>query len=186
MAIIKVLSKEIAFLAAFYVCVRYLGDFSSRQSTVLTFLAWICYELYAKLRASSPTANVFSPFRVWIIPNWYQLLSDLKLVGTEEEWHRLREEAKKLPASDYSVFRNGFLFTVIQRPSDEGLPPGLAYWDNRQTFLSEIEFSESIIPIRDESILPSRGEQHPFLKHPKWGSYPHCTSSGELGDTNWA
>lgn len=153
MAIIKVLSKELAFLGAFYVCVRYLGDFPSRQSAVLTFLAWICYELYSKLSSSRRVESVFEPFSVSIYPNWYELLSDFKLIGGMEEWHRLREETEKLPPSEYSVFQSGFHFTVIRPPSD-GLLPGLTFWDNRRIFLSDVEFSESIVKIKDEFVVP--------------------------------
>lgn len=172
MAFIKILSKEVAFLWAFYVCVRYFGDFSSQQSAVLTFLAWICYELFAKLIASRATANVFTPFRVRIIPKWYELLSDFKLISSKDEWHHLCEEAAKVPTSEYSVFRSGFSFTVIERPSGEGLLPGLTYWDNRAAFMSELEFSESIVAVKDESIVPRMEKQHPLFNHPEWSQLP--------------
>jgi hypothetical protein len=171
MAIIKVLSKELAFLGAFYLSIRYLGDFSSQQSAVLTFLAWICYELYAKLSASRRVESVFEPFSVSIYPNWYELLSDFKLIGGMEEWHRFREETEKLPTSEYSVFRSGFHFTVIRPPSD-GLLPGLTFWDNRKIFLSDVDLSESIVKIKDESVMPRLEKQHAFFKHPEWGQLP--------------
>jgi hypothetical protein len=126
MAFIKVLAKELVFLAAFYAGVRYLGEFTLRQSIALTFIAWIGYELYAKLNASGRVGKGFEPFCVSIHPNWYELLSDFKLIGGMEEWHRLREEAERMPASEYNVFRSGFLFTVIGPPSENGLLPGLA------------------------------------------------------------
>jgi hypothetical protein len=52
MAIAKALAKSLAILAALYVCFRYLGDFPSKQSAVLTFVAWLGYELYLQLKAS--------------------------------------------------------------------------------------------------------------------------------------
>ncbi len=172
MAFIKVLAKELAFLTAFYAGVRYLGEFTLRQSIALTFIAWIGYELYAKLNASRRVEKIFEPFCVSIHPSWYELLSDFKLIGGMEEWHRLREEAERVPASEYNVFRAGFLFTVIRPPSDEGLLPGLTYWNNRKVFLSEVELSESIVAINDEFVLPKLEEKHPFFKHPRWAQLP--------------
>lgn len=172
MAFIRILAKEIAFLAVFYAGVRYLGDFTLRQSIALTFIAWIGYELNARLKASRRVEKVFEPFCVSIYPNWYELLSDFKLIGSMEEWHRLREETEKVPASEYSVFRGGFLFTVIKPPSDQGLLPGLTYWNNHKIFLSEVELSASIVEIKDDSGMPRLEEEHPFLKHPRWAQLP--------------
>jgi hypothetical protein len=172
MAFIKVLAKELAFLAAFYAGVRYLGEFTLRESIALTFIAWVGYELYAKLNASRRVEKVFEPFCVSVHPNWYELLSDFQLIVGMEAWHRLREEAERVPASEYNVFRSGFLYTVIQPPSDQGLLPGLTYWNNQKMFLSEVELSGSIVEIKDESILPRLREEHPFLKHPRWAQLP--------------
>jgi hypothetical protein len=53
------------------------------------------------------------------------------------------------------------------------LLPGLTYWNDRKRFLNEVEFRESIIEIKDESILSRHEEtQHPFFKHPKWAQLP--------------
>src|ERR1700687_2408232 len=127
MATIKALAKSFALGAVLYLCFSYLGRFSSPQSIVLTLVAWLGYGLYEQLNASRRVAKAFEPFCVSIRPNWYELLSDFKLIGGMEEWHRLREQSERLPASEYSVFRSGFLFTVIQPPSDQGLLPGLTY-----------------------------------------------------------
>jgi len=50
--------------------------------------------------------------------------------------------------------------------------PGLTYWDNRAAFVGELELSESIVALKDESILPRLEEQHPLFKHPKWSQLP--------------
>jgi len=57
--------------------------------------------------------------------------------------------------------------------TDEGLLPGLTYWNNRKVFLSEVELSESIVAIKDNSLLPRlEEEEHPFFKHPRWAQLP--------------
>jgi hypothetical protein len=128
------------------------------------------YGLYEELSASRRAESVFEPFCVSIHPKWYELLSDFKLIGGMEEWHRLREQAERVPASEYNVLRSGFLFTVIQPPSDQGLLPGLTYWNNHKMFLSKVELSASIVEIKD--VWPGLEEEHPFLKHPRWAQLP--------------
>ena len=149
---------------------------------ILTALAWVGYGLYEKLNASRTVANVFSPFRVSVYPNWYELLSDFKLISTEDEWHKLCEAANETPEHEYTVFRSGFAFTVIKPPADDGLMPGLAFWDNRKVFLAEVEFSEPVIRIEDEFGLRGRSEDHAFFHHPKWADLPRfCFKWGPGG-----
>src|SRR5216684_6792287 len=172
MASIKALSKELMFLGAFYVCARYLGSFSVRQSAVLTILACICYELGAKFNASRKVESAFEPFCVSIHPNWYQLLTDFKLIGSTEEWHRICEERDREPTSGYSALRTGFFFTVILPPSG-GMPPGLTFWNDRQTFLGGMSLSESVIEEKGEGGMSTlKTEAHPFFRHPKYAQLP--------------
>jgi hypothetical protein len=178
----KALLKSLAFLATLFACFRYLGDFSSQQSTLLTAVACIGYGLYERLNASRTVSNVFSPFCVSIYPNWHKLLSDFKLIDTEDEWHKLCKAANETPDREYTVFRSGFTFTVIRPPADDGLLPGLAFWDNRKVFLAEVELSEPVIQIEDAFGLPARGEEHPFFHHPKWSNLPElCFKWGAGG-----
>ncbi len=180
-AIAKALLKSLIFLALL-VCFRFLGDFSFQQSVVLGVAAWIAYGLYEKLNASRTVSNVFSPFCVSIYPNWYELLSDLTLMKTEDEWQQLCRAANERPEREYTVFRRGFTFTVIKPPADDGLLPGLTFWDNRKVFLAEVELSEPVIEVEDNFSLPGRGEEHPFLHHPKWSTLPRfCFKWGTAG-----
>jgi hypothetical protein len=170
MATVKALAKFFVLMSILGVCFRYLGGFSDAQSAVLAVVGALGYGLYAEMNAQRGVEKAFSPFRVSICPNWYQLLSDFKLIGSKEEWHRLREEAAKLPTSEYSVFRSGITFTVIQRASDVPLP-GLTYWDNRKCFVTDLDFSEIIMPIESECPL-DLDEKHPFFNHPKRSTLP--------------
>ena len=74
-------------------------------------------------------------------------------------------------ASEYNVFRTGFLFTVIRPRSDEGLLPGLIYWNDRKVFLSEVELSVSIVPIEDEC-LAKAGRGAPVFQAARWAQLP--------------
>jgi hypothetical protein len=98
-----------------------------------------------------------------------------------EEWHRLREEAEKMPTSEYNVFRSGgVFFTVVRPPFDNGPPPGLIYWNDRKVFLSGMELSESIVEINDESFSPRLGDRHPFFEHPRWARLPQVYFKGGI------
>jgi hypothetical protein len=180
--IAKALLKSLVFLAALYACFRFLGSFSSQQSAVLTFLALMGYGLYEKLNVSRRVVNAFSPYCVSVYPNWYQLLSDFKLIRTDEEWRRLCKAANEAPERSYTVFRSGFTFTVIRPPADDGLLPGLTFWDNRKVFLAELELSEAVIELEDKFSLPGREGEHPFFHHPTWSNLPRlCFKWGAGG-----
>ena len=200
MAIIKVVAKSVAALAAFYVFFAYVGGFSARQSFVLG----VCVVVFAANlhEILKPLWHewAFSPFRVRIKPNWYPLLSDFKLILNSEEWKRLSEVVEELSASEYNVLHCGFLFTVIKPPGNYNLPLGLnggmTFWDDRKTFVRMVELSEPILRVKNESAwqkLERLEKQQPLLHHPgrpnlprlsfKWG-----TDGYELGlevDSDW-
>jgi hypothetical protein len=171
----KVLLRAIVLLTVLYVGFRYLGDFSPQQSSALSVMTWLLYGLYENLKAkfevSQAVQNVFSPFRVSIYPNWYELLSDFKLIRSKEEWNRLDETAEaQSKTSDYVFYRKGFSFTVLKPMTENSQPPGLMYSDNLKFFLNEADLSESIMPIDDD--LGRYGQAHPLFNHPKWSQLP--------------
>src|ERR1051326_5215484 len=171
----KVLLRAIVLLTVLYVGFRYLGDFSPQQSSALSVMTWLLYGLYENLKAkfevSQAVQNVFSPFRVSIYPNWYELLSDFKLIRSKEEWNRLDETAEaQSKTSDYVFYRKGVSFTVLKPMTENSQPPGLMYSDNLKFFLNEADLSESIMPIDDD--LGRYGQAHPLFNHPKWSQLP--------------
>ncbi len=202
--VLRPLAKAVGVAAALYVILRYLCDFSVRQSVVLDLLGYLVFELYASQRSR----RAFSPFRVVIQPNWHPLLWDFKLVNNEEEGRRFDEAIGRVPASEYNVYRSGIFFTVIAPPSDEGWPPGLT-WNNRNEFRSTGEFSETLVGFEDKFITPDTLRAFPdrvltdlfspALKQPKiyfkWGRdgyelgldlqtqwWKHLCETGEIGD----
>src|SRR5467141_684320 len=172
MVIVKVLAKSILFIALLYALFRYAGDFSTSQSVVLTIVSLIGYGLYERLNLSRKTEDVFTPFCVSFFPNWYELLSDLTLIKGEEDWKRLCEAEEKIPPSKFNMFKQGFSFTVIKPPSEEGLLPGLAFWNNQKVFLNELELSEPVIEEEGDGLRLRFGEKHKFFDHPSWSSLP--------------
>lgn len=170
MAIAKSLAKTVGTLLVVYLCCRYFGEFSTKQSIVLIVLAWLGFGLYESVSALQRPTQSFLPFCVSIYPNWYPLLSDFKLLGNEDEWNRLCEAMNKVPATEYSVFRSGIFFTVIAPPSVDGLLPGLTYLSNHKDFVSKVEIFESIVNLEHEQ--RNRRGQHPFFNQPLWANLP--------------
>ena len=180
-AIVKAIVKSLAILAALYAFSWYLGDFSARQSAVLALLGWIGYGLYSDLDVSRRGDKAFSPFCVSVQPNWYPMLTDFMLVKNKEDWQRVHEAIAKVPPADYSVYRSGFVFTVVAPPLGGGLPPGLAYWDNRKIFVTKVELSESISE-RGPGV-PGAGGEHPVFNYPSWGGGAGCGVKLRPGET---
>ena len=154
-------------LALFF---RYAGNFSQRQSLVLALVLILAAEQLhgvTKLLLNKPH---FTPFRVYVEPQWNPLLSDLKLLKGGDEWERFNDAFHGPPALGYKTCR-GFLFTVIGQQSDVELP-GLTYLDDHKKFVSELKFSESVIVKEDDMGFSEPEEKHPFFNCPTWSDLP--------------
>jgi hypothetical protein len=197
-AILVKIVTVLSVLALLFVCFQYLGDFSSQQSIMLTFLVFgfgFGIRTVAKeMRASSRSENAFKPFRVSVHPKWHELLADLTIISMvpkdgnkeviggreyvigvgkarENVWFAVVRELKErfvaLESVPYSVFLNGFNFTVIRPPSSSVYSslPGLTYCNDRKIFLAALELSERIA-------LPGGWSEDRSFKHEWWGTAP--------------
>src|SRR6267378_6812263 len=172
----KNLVKTAVLLTVLYSFFRYIGDFSLGQSIALTAISWVGYELFLYLKGRQ-VQNVFSPYTVTIFPNWYRLLLDFKLIHSAEEYDKLYTACK---AKSENILHRGYWFTVVQPPNENGLPPGLIFWNNRNIFLSELDFCESILAI-ERSMPMGAKERHPFLDHPAYSGTPEFYINGGHG-----
>src|SRR6266436_6120787 len=163
----KSLVKTAVLLTVLYAFFKYIGDFSLGQSIALTAICFIGYELFLYLKARQ-VQNVFTPYSVTIFPKWYPLLLDSKLIHSTEEYKKLYAACG---AKTENIMHRGYWFTVVQPPNDSGLMPGLIFWNNRNIFLSELDFCESIMGIESE-IPMGHKERHPFLDHPAYAGTP--------------
>ncbi len=140
----------------FYLILAYIADFSVAQSIVLALLL---ASLARGIEHAAPKpALKFSPYYVRVDPNWYQLLLDFKLISQPEEWHAIQSAVAELPISEYSVLRNGLCFTIIRQTED--FERILIYRDNRQVFVSEVDFQEDMnsVKIKREHSIPGLRE----------------------------
>ena len=169
--LVKVLGKSFLFAAALYALFRFAGEFSSSQSTVLAVVAWVGYGLYEKLSLSRKTDDVFTPYCVSVYPHWYRLLQDLKLIRSDDDWKKLTEASEKAPSLS-NVLRQGFTFTVVRPPTEDGLLPGLTYWNNERWFLTELKLEQSVIEPDEETRWARFGAKHEYFDHPAFSNLP--------------
>jgi hypothetical protein len=100
--------------------------------------------------------HYFHPYSVWVVPKISRLLLDFKLLKDAGEYARLErlwEETETAHSAD-------IWFTVLQ--PDEQYSPGLIYSEDRQSFVTRIDFSECIEGIefrRFENPLRDQAEE---------------------------
>jgi len=126
----------------------FVGGFPVRQGVVLGLLmAWLAFGI----RMQMPSARRFIPYWVRVSPNWYQILTDFKLISSVEEWRSVLQSA----STDYCVLRDGVLFTVVQESED--FEHTLIFWNQHQAFGSEFRFMEDMTPIQFKRMDPMGG-----------------------------
>jgi len=130
----------------FCLILAYIGDFSMRQSIVLgALIAWLALCIVIAYVVLRPTRR-FSPHYVRVDPNWYDLLSDFKLIDGLDAWHAVRKFSEERPAAEYCVVRSGICFMVVQQSED--FERALIYLNNHRTFVSEVDLEEDVEPLR--------------------------------------
>ena len=86
----------------------FVGGFPIRQGVVLGLLMAL-----TGFRLATKPGCRFIPYCVRISPDWYQILTDLKLIGSLEEWDTIAQSLKS--AAGYHALRDAVLFTVVQQ-----------------------------------------------------------------------
>ena len=123
------------------VALIFFGDFRLRQGIVLgLMLAWLAHHLG---RTVAKPTQVFTPYRVWVRPNWFKIATDFRLLRPEE-WGSV--PAAVASSTGYSVARDGLRFTVVQQSED--LKNTLIFQDSYPSFACEVDFERSMESIR--------------------------------------
>jgi hypothetical protein len=104
------------------------AGFSLSQSILLalllTLLIWMIGDAAPKVKYK------FSPYYVTVDPKWHQILTDYKVINTDEDWTRLQEwmQSPGLPADHlarkrvvwFSIVRNDVSGALVWRGASEG------------------------------------------------------------------
>lgn len=138
--LLKVLG--ICFAVAFWSwALIFVGGFPVRQGSVLVLLL-VLIVVSMTQRGAKPVR--FVPYWVRISPNWFEILTDFKLISAPDEWGSILQSLRS--SSDYNILRDDVLFTVVQQ--HENLEHTLIFWNQHQTFGSEFELIEDMAPIQ--------------------------------------
>jgi hypothetical protein len=138
----------VAWPGMVFVIWYYLAHFNVVQSFLLTLLAGYVISIYGQITAKTQRSN-FTPFWVRIEPNWYSICDDFGLAAGEK-WKELQAQCKT-PSAGYSIFRNGFNFTMLS--------PTLSYSNDHHTFFGDLDFK---IPIEE---LTTEQDGHSLSLH---------------------
>lgn len=138
------------FVIAIYFIFTDAVDFSSRQAITLVVLiviaiGYVNYRDVATIQkvgdaAKSNVSWQFLPYRLRVDPKWWEILSDFKLIATEDEWDQIK-------LAMYGAVPYGFSFTVLQQSKDNQL---IFRPDERGQFVSEVDFSYEVSSIEFE------------------------------------
>jgi hypothetical protein len=120
----------------------FVGGFPIRQGAVLGLLiVWLWYGVgHAGVE---PTRRLI-PYWVEVSPNWCQILTDFRLIGSLDEWHSIQESV--MSSVDPHILLVGVHFTVVQKSED--LKRTLIF--SRGHFQSRLDFQWDISPIQIE------------------------------------
>jgi hypothetical protein len=129
--------KVLVVAGAIFCTLRYLAEFSGRQSVVVTVVATLFYLMRLPLGGEKP---VFVPYGMFVKPNLGTILTDLELVkDTKEDWARVRAGIEKLPKEQWNIWNNGFSISFIT--------PELIYDKAANGFVTEVNLYASLDPI---------------------------------------
>jgi hypothetical protein len=121
-----------------------IGDFSMKQSLVLTLLS---IALYWAIEGTSHKSNLkFNPYWLSVSPNWVKILTDYKLIKSPEEWYAIENSFQSKPFDDYDVLRHGIVLTILQQ--SQLYDQFLVYSDYHHSFKSRIDYVEDMKGVR--------------------------------------
>ncbi len=135
--LIQAFFKMLFIVGTIFCALRYLADFSYKQSVVLTVVAFLFYLVRVPPREVKPP---FVPYGIFIKPNFGAILSDLELVkDTKEDWARVRAGIEKLPKEHWNIWDSGFSVSFIRSE--------LIYNKASNSFATEVNLYASLDPI---------------------------------------
>jgi hypothetical protein len=139
--------KRIALLLLWfgggYAVFFYVAHFSEIQSVVLASVALCAINgSRVAMKTAEKAQPAFEPFHVNVQPIWYSLCQDFKLYDVEK-WEGLLEKCSAAASKEYSVFHNGFNFTMLS--------PTLFFSNDYKSFFGELNFRLPVEELKPEA-----------------------------------
>jgi hypothetical protein len=99
-----------------YLILSYGAQIPVRQSVVLALLFGILFQSVNQA-AVKPILR-FTPYWVSILPKWYEILTDFKLLQNPEDWPAVRDSGVSTERCQFSIFSDPLWFSVVQQSAD--------------------------------------------------------------------
>ena len=157
-----------------YLVLSYAAQVPARQSVVLALFFGILFQS-VNHAAAKPILR-FMPYWVSVVPKWYAILADFKLLQDPGDWPAVRDSSESVERWRFSIFRDALWFSVVHQSADG--EQTLIYLNSYKSFTSEVDLMEDldIISIIDEK------EGYHLLRKEKVGFFAKYGGSGyELG-----
>jgi hypothetical protein len=118
-----------------FATLKYVVDFSARQSAVLAAIGALVF--YLLLTLQKPP---FVPYHVFVQPKIRSILKDFELLkDTEEEWAALWSKVEKLPQAPWNIWTSGFSVSFLS--------PDLIYKNGWNNFANKLDMNASLEPV---------------------------------------
>jgi hypothetical protein len=128
------------YAVVFYLIFAYIADMPLRWSIVL---ALVIAGIHRHLLYVAPkTVRRFTPYYMNVIPNWYVILSDYKIISGKEHWRKIQDTWEDRPRPQYVFIRDGMSFVFVSQSDD--FERTLIFSNDYNFFMSEIDMGEEL------------------------------------------
>ena len=105
------------YAVIFYLIFDYVAEMPMRWSIVL---ALVIAGIHRHLLYVAPKSLArFTPYYMNVIPKWYEILTDYKMVNGKEQWQKIEDTWKERPFPDHVFIRDGMSLVFLGQSDDE-------------------------------------------------------------------
>jgi hypothetical protein len=156
----------LVYAAIFYLIFGYVAGMPMRWSIVL---ALVIAGIHRNLLHLAPKSLArFTPYYLNVIPKWYEILTDYKIISGKEQWETIENTWKEKPYPEHLFIRDGMSLVFVSE--SDNAERTLIYSNDYQVFMSEIDVRENLhgvtIPNESETMQRNLGDYEPrfFIK----------------------
>jgi hypothetical protein len=130
--------KWLSLFLFLFLLLRYVANFSDRQSLLLAFIAVGLHSGLAQLQPRKQ--RPFVPYSVFVRPKFRAILKDFDLINdTDENWAKLSREIQHLPKQPWNIWESGLSISF--------LTPQLKYRRAWNDFVTTVDVHASLEPV---------------------------------------
>ncbi|MFL6302507.1 MAG: hypothetical protein ACJ72H_03115 [Candidatus Sulfotelmatobacter sp.] len=166
----ELLKRALGYLlyaVVFYLILAYVAGLPMRWSIVLALL-FTGIERRLLHFAPKPVQR-FSPYYMNVHPNWYEILTDYKIISGKEQWEEIEDTWKHRPRPQPVFIRDGLCFVFVNQSQD--FEKTLIFSNDYKLFTSDIDILRDLdgvtIPHQTSHMQEVFGDYQPrfFMKY---------------------